>query len=245
MPCRYFLGDKELVGDELKTYMKSMDIAHVREHLPEVNDGVYQAISWTPGEAQAARYDLSKQLNAVGAVKNENGTFSLEGFLPSGGVHDFGNNILVNKLADYVGKDLAEKISNQQEKAKEYSGVDLKVGGEGMKGFYDKILVNTADKLVKKMGGKVEYVDIPLSYNPNNKPKSLDEVSDYNQKIPIIRITPTMREKISKEGFPLFTAPVYVPVDNAPDFDDKKRLVPIEGNPFAPRLVPTDIQPEF
>ena len=37
----------------------------------------------------------------------------------------------------------------------ELTGVDLKVGGEGMRGFYDKILPAAANKLVKKFGGKV------------------------------------------------------------------------------------------
>lgn len=36
------------------------------------------------------------------------------------------------------------------------SGLDLKVGGEGMKGFYDNILPKTANKLFGKMGGKIE-----------------------------------------------------------------------------------------
>jgi len=46
---------------------------------------------------------------------------------------------------------LAEDTSVQS-----FSGVDLKVGGEGMKGFYDKILPDFVRKYVKKWGGKVE-----------------------------------------------------------------------------------------
>jgi len=37
-----------------------------------------------------------------------------------------------------------------------FEGVDLKVGGEGMKSFYDKILVNYANKYGKKYGARVE-----------------------------------------------------------------------------------------
>ena len=33
---------------------------------------------------------------------------------------------------------------------------DLKVGGEGMKGFYDKMMVKAANKFAKKYGQKVE-----------------------------------------------------------------------------------------
>ena len=35
------------------------------------------------------------------------------------------------------------------------SGQDLKVGGEGMKGFYDKIVPEAANKLGKQFGAKV------------------------------------------------------------------------------------------
>lgn len=161
-------------------------------------------------------------------------------------------------MADYVGKDLAEKISNQKDKHKEYSGIDLKVGGEGMKAFYDTMLPNVANKLIKKMGGKVEYENINSNvkepYQIGNKWATIDSFGKQHtfntkeeavkfgeQKIPIIRITPTMREKISKEGFPLFTAPVYVPVNSPPDFGERK-LTPVPHNPF---ITPIDYQPEF
>ena len=66
------------------------------------------------------------------------------------------------ELADYIGKDAAEKLlaapveqmavydGVKDESAKVRTqlleGLDLKVGGEGMKGFYDKILVDYANK---------------------------------------------------------------------------------------------------
>ena len=60
-------------------------------------------------------------------------------------------------------KELAEKITGQQPgRQKEYSGIDLKVGGEGMKGFYDKILVDYANKFWQKVwreggGQKIDH----------------------------------------------------------------------------------------
>jgi hypothetical protein len=42
------------------------------------------------------------------------------------------------------------------------AGADLKVGGEGMKGFYDKILVDFANKFGKKYGANVEDVSITI-----------------------------------------------------------------------------------
>src|SRR5690606_30215474 len=36
-----------------------------------------------------------------------------------------------------------------------FEGVDLKVGGEGMRAFYDKILPSAVNKWAKKLGGRV------------------------------------------------------------------------------------------
>ena len=44
---------------------------------------------------------------------------------------------------------------------------DLKVGGEGMKGFYDKIVPEVANKLGKQFGAKVQSTKIETaSDNP-------------------------------------------------------------------------------
>ena len=42
-------------------------------------------------------------------------------------------------------------------------GTDLKVGGEGMKGFYDKIVPEVANKLGKQFGAKVQSTKIDAS----------------------------------------------------------------------------------
>src|SRR2546423_532740 len=65
MPCRYFLGDKELIGEELISFMKSIHPSKVSNALPEISKDSYERLSWTPGEAQAARYDLSKQISKI------------------------------------------------------------------------------------------------------------------------------------------------------------------------------------
>jgi hypothetical protein len=115
-------------------------------------------ISWTPGEAQAARYDLSKTFQSVGAIRRQDGTFMLQGVPEHGGTAvRLGDRVPENKLVDFVGKELAEKIAAQKDNnTKVYEGVDLKVGGEGMKGFYDNMLPKMAEKLGKAYGVKVK-----------------------------------------------------------------------------------------
>jgi len=117
-------------------------------------------ISWTPGEAQAARYDLSKQIKSLAYKQNADGTYTLSGTLPNGSGHMFGENIKKEELPDYIGKEIAEKISNNEGKdvnfaanneptdiRKELRGLDLKIGGEGMHYFYDVMLPKALEKL--------------------------------------------------------------------------------------------------
>ena len=48
-------------------------------------------------------------------------------------------------------------------------GVDLKIGGEGMKAFYDRMVVNMANKLGKKYGVKVGVQALPLKNLPSTR----------------------------------------------------------------------------
>ena len=190
----------------------------------------YDALSWTPGEAQAARYDLSKQVDQIRAIKRGDGDYTLA-YVPKGeryvGENSFRplaqDSIPASKLADYVGKDMAEKIANDPAAAKiggaKYSGLDLKVGGEGMKSFYDKMLVNKANAIGKKYGAKVEQSSIvkpetKLSYDELQRRRAgeTSDPSKFKQPIHLLKITPELREKALKEGFPMF----------------------MHGNPFAP-----------
>lgn len=124
----------------------------------------YDKIAWTNGEQQAERYDLSKQVESIYFNKN--------GYEKKGNeiwivVKAFNNpNNLIAKymtteeIESTLGKEIAKKIIEGEETGT-LTGLDLKVGGEGMKGFYDKILPDFVSKYVKKWGGKVEIIKMP------------------------------------------------------------------------------------
>lgn len=143
----------------------------------------YDAVSWTPGEAQAARYDLSKQIKEMGVSKNSDGTYSINAITDRGMV-TVGEKIKREKLSETVGKEMAEKIDNQKEGFKQYSNMDLKIGGEGMKSFYDKMLVDKANALAKKFGGKVESKEIETNRGFPSKfqliAKNGDHIRDFD-----------------------------------------------------------------
>jgi hypothetical protein len=122
----------------------------------------FDKVAWTTGEQQNERYDLSKQISKVewfadaGVLRayDKNSTARR----PDGRAVIDQKGITKDTLADFIGKDVAERLVAQKPNAdgvRELSGLDLKVGGEGMKGFYDKILPAAVNKLTKRWGGKV------------------------------------------------------------------------------------------
>ena len=138
-------------------------------------------IGWTTGETQAERYDLRKQVDSVAVGKFGSGWQVIgrkdgEVLIDTTADSDF-------KLAETIGKDLAEKAIQQG--GGTFQGEDLKVGGEGMKGFYDTILPKDIGKYVAKMGGKVEKSEISAGkkynfelFNPQGEPKSVFVLRD-------------------------------------------------------------------
>ena len=112
-------------------------------------------IAWTNGEQQNERYDLSKQVNFIeripeNDINKEQNDFYLDINLPSGIIglnvnKDSGiitrstgsvyrGDLIDKPLSDVIGKDMADKIMSGG--AKKYEGDGLKIGGKGMKGFY-------------------------------------------------------------------------------------------------------------
>jgi len=169
----------------------------------------YDHIAWTNGEQQAARYDLSKQLSRIQYTKDHN----LVAY-DHNGKEVITRIVEPDKLQNVIGKDAADKILAQPEpneyKPREISGIDLKVGGEGMKAFYDKIVPNIANDVLRKLGGgNVGDIDLRNSEVKGYKTFRSDETASY----PTIHqqgfnITPALREK-AMQGLPLFSRPKF------------------------------------
>ena len=119
-------------------------------------------ISWTPGQVQADRYDLSKHLTSVEVRPLKDGSGKLTVYGYKGNSQVITQHTTPENLSNIIGKDLADKAlkDGAVNDAVNYQGVDLKVGGEGMKNFYDKMIRKSADKLGKKYGVKTEVREI-------------------------------------------------------------------------------------
>ena len=148
----------------------------------------YDKIAWTKGEQQAERYDLSKSFNYASYDKDEQKL--LAGNIVDG-VIDYNEpfieeNVPQEKLADYVGKENALRLIEEGR----LIGDDLRIGGEGMKGFYDQMLPRFMDKYGKPWGVKTRDITLP---NIGDKGLSMHSVD----------VTPQMKESVM-EGQPMF-----------------------------------------
>jgi N12 class adenine-specific DNA methylase len=167
-----------------------------------INEG-YDGIAWTPGEVQAERYDLSKE---VDRLTYEPGNKILSAY--RNGSRVINERVSPENLDKYVGKDAASKlIESPLDDNFEHSlsGGELKVGGEGMKGFYNKILPAEVGKYVKKLDPTVKVGTVRLESQDidyeDTKNAFTPEVDLWS-----IPITDKMRGEIAK-GQPLYSFP--------------------------------------
>lgn len=125
----------------------------------------YQKIAWTTGDQQTERYDLSKQIDKLRYTKIGE-EYSIQAIKGESAI--LNKNATARDLPSLVGKDVADRIVAGEgtrlgeSNYFELEGDDLKIGGEGMRGFYDRILPNFVNKYAKKWGKRVETTDIGL-----------------------------------------------------------------------------------
>ena len=183
---------------------KWTDLA-LKRVLHEAAHGGYDKIVVTPGEEQAKRYDLSKQIDALKVYKRHGG----DGYNVN--AHKDGKMVIMEHaptdgaLAGIVGKDMAKRVLDNMTKlptgemAAVMSGADLRLGGEGMKTFYDKMVPQALQKLAKRHDPDAE---VKLHAFPLDTRRHDERVgSEKPAKGPhghSITITPRMRASIMK-----------------------------------------------
>jgi hypothetical protein len=151
----------------------------------------FDKIAWTTGEQQAERYDLSKQIDQIGYYKVEDGLWDVNAL--KGDQLILGEHMDADKIEATFGKEIADKIINNKGEDRDgvnyLKGDNLKVGGEGMKSFYNQMVPKAANKLGKKFGAKVAPMD--MYYGEDFKQLALP-------------ITDKMKESALEEGMPMF-----------------------------------------
>jgi len=173
----------------------------------------YDTVAITPGMEQAKRYDMSKQISDL---QYDPQTGQLQAWDHSGVEVIRQQGVTPESLPDYVGKEGAQKLMEKESPVKQLFGQDLQVGGEGMKGFYDKILPDYLNNYGKQYGAQVREID--LTYTPDAKQVQQGAADDallsgLGVDVPVVKaptyhafdITPQMREEIKTKGQPLYS----------------------------------------
>lgn len=241
------LGSKGVPDAPFKKTWHELALKRILRYAAE-ND--FDRVSWDTGITNAERYDLSKQVDSIkwydprGKVSNPVGAREVTIEIPnSNGISlavDESGRVVTGTHAEFngkpiddvVGKEIAQKIMGEESGS--LSGSGLKVGGEGMKGFYDKMLPDAANKIGKRFGARVEASKVTGGYEPAldletnawvivNKSdpegkafgeyRSQDEAFEAIKSTGIgddahaINITPEMKASLLNEGQPLFSKP--------------------------------------
>lgn len=124
-------------------------------------DNGYDAIAWPTGRQQADRYSLAKVIEYIEYEQTSPGKFYVRATDHRGGRPVTEYQQTPEQLAKLFGKEVADKIVNNQGtrepgEPKEYGLLrtkDLVMGGEGMKSYYEGIVPQVANDILKKLGG--------------------------------------------------------------------------------------------
>jgi len=180
-------------------------------------EGGYDRVAFTTGKQQADRYNLRKSIeelhysgsDLVAYDGNGNKVISQTGVRPE-------------DLPDLVGKEAAEKLLNQPKQGtlQSLTGQDLEVGGEGMKGFYDKILPTFINKYGKKHGLKVGTTEIPTG--KTRDASGIPSMYDQKETVHYFDLTPEAKESFLKKGQPMFAA---APAIGITDEDTRREVL--------------------
>jgi len=180
----------------------------LKRAIKEAVDKGYDRIGLTTGEQQAKRFDLSKQIDKIDYKRSSNNTFELGVVGKNGETVDLPKRFYTaEELPSVLGKEVAEKIIKGEGQGgggrMTLSGLDLKIGGEGMKKYYDEIYPKFLDKYGKKYGASVGETEIKTGQRVQLF--GVGKLKTGNEKVRYLDITPAMRDAV-KKGIPLAAA---------------------------------------
>lgn len=143
----------------------------LKRAMIEAARGNYDAIAWTPGREQAKRYDLSQHVREIEYIPNGDGTYRLGVTSMQGEGVPLPNaaRMTLEDIERSVGKEIAEKIKSGEgrqyrgHEGRTLEGLDLQVGGQGMVGYYDKILPTQISKVLKDIGETPQFGNVSIA----------------------------------------------------------------------------------
>jgi hypothetical protein len=156
----------------------------LKRAIKEAADTGMDRVYLTTGQRQADRYDLSKQVKFVEVKPAGNNKFEIyaldKSSEPIPNINQ--KSYSADELPNVIGKELADKALTQIKETgrnAEFRGLDLKVGGEGMRQYYDKTYKNFLDKYAKQFGATVGETTLPSAGRKmiDLSSKEIDEIT--------------------------------------------------------------------
>ena len=208
----------------------------------------FDKIAFANGQQNADLYDLSKQVKSIAVpmvnddgsrsvrIDPENGT-AIKLMVDKSGVVDgvgpSSEQFTGKTLDDVVGKEIADRILSAKEPTT-FSGEGLKVGGEGMRKFYDQIVPQTANDVLKKLGGgrvgqvKIGGVtkEILDSVAQTDYDANYDDLSDRAQRnVMAAAQDKSKAQSMSQPGFDITPALQDKALDGMPLFSNRRNVI--------------------
>jgi len=112
------------------------------------------------GETQADRYDLSKQVGYIRWAKESDEKYNLRVFGVTAGQKLFEDVVDAKTMENVIGKDLTRRITESPKNEGKLEGIDLQMGGEGLKKLYDQDLPRMLEAYGK---GKMDEIGIDVN----------------------------------------------------------------------------------
>jgi hypothetical protein len=181
----------------------------MKDQIAEAVETGKDRVAWVAGKEQADRYSLSKQIDTLEYHKTKSGKYEIDAYKDNTNVINK-KGLSEQELADFIGKDVADKIikgekTDVADSGKNVlSGIDLEVGGEGMKGFYDQILPKWTDKYIKKYDSKVEVKKLA-----------------NGQEVWSFKVTDKMKKELKGKGQALYSGAAGVGIAASQQEDNK------------------------
>jgi hypothetical protein len=195
----------------------------------------YDAVAFTTGRQQVERYEnsLRKAVDEINFNKRDDNTISINAM--KNGRETFAGIVQNGKFIDgpgkgktveeVLGKGIAKQVSEGELlKPGTIRGKDLTIGGEGMKGFYDKIIPDFINKYGKKYGMamKKAYLDQNMSgdefidhlhsegltvkeFDALPQDKRIEIVKRGGEPVHMVDLTDMAKKDIKEKGQPLFS----------------------------------------
>jgi hypothetical protein len=143
----------------------------LKRAIKEAADSGMQRVYLTTGKTQNERFALSKQVSEIHYT--DHGTlyaYDKDGQLV------LNEKIPKDKLPEYIGKEASQKLISQPAEGgnRVLAGVDMDVGGEGMKHWYDNQYINYLKKYANEHGAQVGMTKLPVTRIENHWPEFRD-----------------------------------------------------------------------